>query len=398
MRSRPGVVFGYSLILLFLSRASARAVQNIQLGTLDIHPYLLTEEHYDDNIYLVPRNSPKTAAWVNVVSPGLFLRAPFHPRYEAHLDARAEFLSYSKDAEANNAFHRMAFADVLFNFPRDSSLKLYNNFIRTSDPSNSELVQRPKRNQNDAGFVSQWGVGRRLGMVLDFQHTLHRYLDDSLSAGLDRMEYLGGGGVFYRLFPKTHLSLQYHYTQIDYDFRNNTNNSRTQVVDLNLNGILSPKVTAAISAGGQWRTYPEEIPGAPSQVRTSAYKLNVEWKPSTLTSLQLVGGRSFQESIFASNRYYISDALSLEMKRILATKWTGGVQSGFEWANYPVTSSSGGVTDQRQDHNLRTGLQLAYAVQPWLSLGAHYFYRQRLSNFPVDYRNHGAGLSLKVTL
>ncbi len=397
MSAKARVIQWGALGVLLWTLPSA-AMQNIKWGTTEIHPYLLTQEHYDDNIYLVPRNNDKTASWVNTVSPGIYLRAPFHPRYEAHLDARAEFLSYSRDSDQNNAFHRMAFADVLFNFPRDSTLKLYNNFMRTSDPTTSEIVQRPKRNQNDAGFVSQWGTGRRFGTVLDFQHTLHQYQDAALAISLDRMEYRGGGGMAYRVFPKTHLSLQYHYMHIDYDFGATTNNSRTQVVDLHLNGTLSPKVTAAVSAGAQWRNYPQDIPGAPGRVLTGAYNLNFTWQPSPLTKLQLVGSRSFQESIFASNRYYISDAFSIDIKRTLGTKWTAGVLSGFEAANYPVTTSSAGITDQRSDQNFRTGAQISYALQPWLSLGAHYFYRQRKSNFPVDYGNNLTGLTLKMTL
>jgi len=377
---------------------SGGAVQNIKWGTTEIHPYFLAEEYYDDNIYLLPQGSAKKGSWVNVAAPGLYIRAPFHPRYEAHLDMRAQFLSYAKDSSQNNDFERLALADALFKFPRQSSLRIYNNFQRTSDQAESEFTQRAKRIQNDAGFTSDINVGGRLGVSVDGQHTLHRYEDDTLKPDLDRMEYVGGGGLFYRLFPKTRLLAQYHYDQIAYAFSTNTNDSRTHSAEVGVKGQISPKMVATILAGAQWRHYDEEVSGAPQNARTGSYSLNLEWQPDRLTLIKARGLRSLQESVFGANRYYVSDAAVLEMNQTFGVKWEGNLLIGFEHAQYPVATSEDGVTDTRIDKTYQAGFELNYKIQPWLSVGGRYYYRQRDSNFPLAYKDNITGVTLRIKL
>lgn len=376
------------------------AVQNLKLGNVEVNPYARIEEKYDDNIYLEANSSDRNASWINKSVPGVKLNLPLSKRYSLSVDYRWEFLSYTKDSGVNNAKHQLLDANLDLELPKDSSFKVYERFMDTTDQAFSELTERARRRQNDVGANLEWSLGKDTVLLAGGNYTAHHYRSAANATSLNREDKSIGGGFGYKVQPKTLLFGEFYYGDINY-LKNNVSDSVSRAANVGVKGKLSPKVEATLKAGGKWRRYANAltVSGVPSprSARMTTYSVNLNWKPKETCTVDLTSGRDFQESVFGANRFYRSDFWNLAYNRKMGSKWDMGLGGYFENGRYQAPSTVGGQTDRRLDQISQASVRVGYAVQKWLKLGADYVHRTRNSNFSAfNYDDNITGVNLRL--
>lgn len=376
---------------LMLTAANAGAVQNIKFGTLEIKPLVSVQQGYDSNIYLA-KNARKSAH-INRSGLGVELVNKVGSRLDLRGGYTAEFLSYSRAADINNATHHVASLGASARLPRDVDVTLDDKYLQTTDQATSELTARALRVQNTAGVKVEAPIRGKFGFNLAAQHTYHNYLATANNL-LDRQEMLAGGDVTYRVQPKTRLLLGYRYGTMAYKLASaEKGDSFYNNVHLGLTGNIAPKLTGTVKAVVQFRRYEERLNQAANRTTTGGYDAQLVWKPAELTDVKFYGARGNIETTYGDNRFYTSTvgdlALSREVRKIKA-----GLGCTYETIAFPEKTAATGK--KRLDTNTSMRLTAEYNVRKWLKAGAGYTYRIRASNEKAfDYNDNIVSLSLK---
>ena len=91
--------------------AAAGAQQNIKLGTMDVNPFMSTQESYDSNIYLTKHNAKGSS--INRTSLGFELVQKVGARLDLKGGYSMDILSYAVNTSTNNAVHHNAFVSAM---------------------------------------------------------------------------------------------------------------------------------------------------------------------------------------------------------------------------------------------------------------------------------------------
>src|SRR3989338_744878 len=180
--------------------AAAGAQQNIKLGTMDVNPFMSTQESYDSNIYLTKHNAKGSS--INRTSLGFELVHKIGARLDLKGGYSMDILSYAVNTSTNNALHNNVFFNAMARLPKDMTVSFDDKYKQTTDQATSETTERATRVENTAGVNFAAPLRGKFGFNIVVQNTYNNYLDSSLAA-LDRAENLMGFDVSYTLQPKT---------------------------------------------------------------------------------------------------------------------------------------------------------------------------------------------------
>lgn len=344
------------------------------------------EVSYDDNIYLT--NKDKKDSFINTTRAGASYMGQIpNSSLKADISAVGGYHFYSEDNDKN------AYADAL------ATAELYNDnftlgdrFLFTSDPANSELTQRAKRMNNNA-YVSyvtskkkMFSVGVKVSDVFD------RYFKARWQA-LNRNRINLGAGVYYNMSSKTSFLAEYTFTNIDYQ-TNNDNNSNGGTVALGVEGQIAPKVKGTAKATYTYRNYKHDLEGYKNNADLFGYEVSLSWQPTTRNEIRLSGDRTFEETVYTSNRYFISTGVNLYASQKLMDKFTLALTLGYDNLAYETKVDG----TKRSDDVYRVRPEVNYQFKDWLSAGVWYQYRKRDSNVTKDYEydNNKAGIFVKA--
>lgn len=404
------------------SASSARALDmswltqykrpNIRYGQLALHPRYQFTEAYDSNIYLVPRDTPARTvgggvrgSWITMNELALETVLPWRKlhTFSAGYDFAAH--TYTTQPRLNDTINQSAHADYVYAGTYGLTGRLGDRYMNTTDQAFSQLVERQRRWANtlfmELGYEPVNGL---LAGGLDASQTAHKYLSPTVGRDLNRYEQRAGFNVGYRLQPKTKLYASYHRGVIHYTVHRQIpyqdKDSKSHDLGFGVTGALAPKVAGQVEGGLTYRQYDEApIGGTTRLTRNFTVAANAVYTPTDRTSLTLAASRRLEESIDTVSRFYISNNVSLEVRRRLARKFSVSANAAFGVDKYPDTQTvDGGATGNRRDDIYQGGVQVEYDIQSWLSTGLAYAFRERDSTFTgqYNYQDHQTSWNLAL--
>src|ERR1043166_4415756 len=167
----------------FLSAAAVLAVlaafprgalaQETHLGAITITRQAEIKGLYDNNIFLT--SSTTYASGIAQFSHDIGF-AVDQKRTKAFAGYHIDLIQYDKFPGVNNAVNQEATAKLSHEPGKGSTLGASDDFKATNVPASSELVERVRRNENDAVITGETGLGPDLFVGADAGHTLHHYL------------------------------------------------------------------------------------------------------------------------------------------------------------------------------------------------------------------------------
>lgn len=344
------------------------------------------EVSYDDNIYLTKED--KKDSFINTTRAGATYMGQIpNSSLKADISAVGGYHFYSEDNDKNAYADALATAEIY-----NDNFTLGDRFLFTSDPANSELTQRAKRLNNNAylSFVTSkkkmFSVGVKVSDVFD-RYFKARWQD------LNRNRINLGAGVYYNMSSKTSFLAEYTFTNIDYQV-NNANNSNGGTIALGVEGQVAPKVKGTAKATYTYRNYKHDFDGYKNNADLFGYEVSLSWQPTTRNEIRLSGDRTFEETVFTNNRYFVSTGVNLYASQKLMDKFTLALTLGYD--NLAYETRVGDV--KRTDDVYRIRPEVNYQFKNWLSAGVWYQYRKRDSNLSKDleYDNNKAGIFVKA--
>ncbi|HAF96510.1 MAG: hypothetical protein A2021_04270 [Elusimicrobia bacterium GWF2_52_66] len=378
------------IAFLLLTTANAGAMQNIKLGTLEINPQVSVQQSYDSNIYLT-RTKPLSAN-INRTGLGVNLLNKIGSRLDLKGAYTAEFLSYSRSTNINNATHHLASLGVEARLPKSTTFILDDKYMQTTDQATSELTARALRVQNTAGAGLEAPLRGKFGFNLAAQHTYHNYLA-AVNNLLDRQEMLSGADLTFKVQPKTKLVLGFRYGTMSYKLASADNGDAFyNNWDLGLTGNIAPKLVGTIKAGVQYRRYEKSLNQAADKINTGGYSAQLLWKPAELTEVILYGKRGNVETSYGDNRFYTSNTGDITLSRQVH-KLKAGLGFNYEAIAYPeITALTG---KKRLDTNTNMRATAEYDMRKWLKAGVGYMYKNRTTN-EKDFKYHDNIVSVEL--
>ena len=352
--------------------------------------YASQEVSFDDNIYLTKEDKKTsgisaTTAGVDYSSniPGTGLNVA--------LNGKAAYNAYTEDPGKNSYFDGLASASL-----GNSVFNISDTFLYTSDPANSELTDRAKRLRNAADILVKTSANKPIGIGFFGGDVLDKYLDDEFET-LSRNSLSGGVRLYYNISPKTNIFAEYVHTVTAYDKKGDRDSS-TNSAGLGISGKISSKVTGSAKVSFDSRTYDKEIAGRENEPTVVGYNVLLTWQPSAQNAITLSGERKMEDTIYSSNRHYVTTGVSLTFMQKIYDKLEASLTTGYENMAYPEPTAPLGTSDfsERKDNIVKVRPALDYKFQQWLSAGIWYQYKSRSSNQDFDYDSNKAGAYLKV--
>jgi Putative beta-barrel porin 2 len=354
---------------------------------LKVSPFLGERVEYETNVLQVHSHSQSDVVFKTI--PGFVADYTFGP-HSASAGYRAEILRYV-DLTNQDTVHHIAAAQLNLDFPR-TRLNFRDDFVRTSDPPNTELTGRILSNTNTLKPSAEYRLTPRFSTGLAYSWIYQRFDDKSIGDLIDRDEHLVLASIFWKFIPRADVGLNYGigrttFVTADRDYTR-------QQVTISLRGDITPKLTSTFRVGWELRD-----PDNSNQESGSGFYMGGEWayKPTERTIIRLVTERSIQESTFGTTTFYTTTAAQLLAQHQLLPKLSIGARLGGGRNDYSTKDTFNGKTDFRQDWFFVAGANVEYNIQRWLRVGLEYLRTSRTSNFDpfsfVDERVSG-----KVTL
>jgi hypothetical protein len=370
---RTVLVLAMCLLAILLVWSSAKAAD---LGEwvpgLKLTPFLSEKVGYETNIFQVPSHSQGDTIFRTI--PGFVADYSFG-RHAFSLGYRAEFLNYVK-LTSQDTVNQIAAAQLILDYPR-TLINIKEDFVRTNDPPGTELAGPVLSSTNTLAPRAEYNLTSRFSVGVNASWLYQEFDDGSIGQLIDRNEYLVGTSVFWKILPKSDISLNYYYGwtrfthSTDRDYTSNT-------VTVALRGEITPKLSSTARYG-----YTVQTADHAGQVAYSGWITGGDWvyTPTERTTIVLSTLRSTQASTDGINPYYVTTSGILSATQLLLPKLSLGARIGGGINDYPDKDTINGKTAWRQDTFTLGGGQLDYNIQPWLRVGLEYLRTARTSNF-----------------
>lgn len=359
------------------SRTQAEYEPNIHLGQLELHPSGAISEKFDTNVFLEPRGQ-ESEDWITDYSVGMGGKMPLvasRPEdFVLKAAGQVDFINYLHNDKQNRIDYRGS-GRLLCDFANDFGVEVYEDFIRTADPPNSELTQLSKRYRNESGVMIDY-TREKVKIEGDFSVTTDGYLQPLNN--LSRNDWSGVGRWFYQIYPKTSVFGEMEMGSIRY-FKNTTNsNSQYWQPTVGVKGLILTKLTGSVKGGYKVQNYAESY-----AANFNAFVIygDLRYDMSERTVMNLYGHRTDNESNYANNSHYTENIFGVNFDHMLMEKlhWTS--QAFFGRNDYPTTTTEGDNTAKRKDVLWGAGTGLRYDMKKWLVATLNYDFKQRDSCF-----------------
>lgn len=341
---------------------------------------------YDDNIYLSSKD--KVDSFISSTKLGAFYEGQVpNSSLKGQFSAIGGYNAYTEKNSKNGYWDALVSAEL-----SNNNFTIGDRFILTSDQANAELTQRAKRINNTA--YASYITSREKMFSLGFKvaDIYNRYLKSDWE-GLNRNRLDLSAGAYYNLSSKTSLFAEYTYTDIDYD-KNKDNNSDGGIVALGVEGQISSKVKGIAKATYNYRNYDHSLPGIDNYADLFGYEVSLSWEPTSKDLLTLSGTRTFEETLYENNRFFIDTGVKLYASHKVKEKLTLALTLAYDNLSYKTENWSG---KKRSDDVYSLRPEVLYQFKEWLSAGVWYQFRKRTSNVDTrEYDNNRAGVFVKA--
>jgi Putative beta-barrel porin 2 len=339
---------------------------------LRVSPFLSERVEYESNVFQVPSHSQGDVIFKTI--PGVLIDYTFGA-HSLSAGYRAEILNYDQLTNQNNT-HHIAATQLLLDFPR-TLLTFKDDFTRTSDPPGTELTGPVMSTTNLVKPSAEYRLSPTFSFGPNFSYLYQRFDDSSIGDLIDRDEYLVGASVFWKVFPKGAVSLNYYYGWTNFTHasdRDYTSNSFTAA----LRGEMTAKLSSTFTIG-----YMHQSADHSGQVAFTGLITGGEtiYRPTERTTISFATLRSPQASTDGLNPYYVTTSAMLSAQHQLLAKLSIGARIGGGQNKYPDKDTINGKTDWREDTFTVGGAGINYDIQPWLRVGIDYLRTGRNSNF-----------------
>ncbi|MEK6733175.1 MAG: outer membrane beta-barrel protein [Candidatus Omnitrophota bacterium] len=344
---------------------------------------------YDDNVFLDREN--KKSDFIVTLTPGVTAYLPFSDNL-LKLDYHVDFNRFADNTSQNATNHYLS-GNLELDW-RNLTFNIYDKFSRAFERPSTEDATRVKRQDNRAGITVNFQKDR-LGIQLGFENFKRDYITPAYDQ-YDRTEYIYSLMATHQTFSKTKLLMEYDFGDIKYDHSTTNSDSNYHQLLVGAIGELTPKTTAAIKVGTQFRNYKDS--GIP-EFNTLVIYSDMIHKFSDKDALKLLFTRTANESTYQNNSYYELNNVNGIYDHFFTPKLLGFVTGVYEEHTYPRESTEGAETKKRDDKYYSAGAGLKYYLQKWLTLTLQAEHIIRNSNFGVfDYRDNLITLSAKAVL
>jgi hypothetical protein len=379
----------FLLILPFCSIVNA-AESNIHFGVLEIYPFISVEETYNDNIYRKSGDDLKND-WITRSTAGLGLVFPLIPvrkkDFLVSLDYKTILINYL-DYKDENRIDHSASAQIDLNFTNNVFIRVADDYEKTADPATSELTEPEKRFRNNAALVIS-RKKKKFGFEFGYRNIRDGY---ETRNNLDKFENVLNANLYYEIFPKTAVSVEYRSGKINYDQNTTNSDSDYQEAGLALKGRLAPKTIGIIKGGYRITDYEEE-----SKDDFTGFTVfgNITYNLKKRFVLNMYGERQPHESTFLTNSYYISNKGGLKIDIRFVYNLYFAADGFYQINNYPLDNVAGVDIEKRKDQLYGGGGSLRYELQDMIIMKLKYDYISRNSNFDFfDYKNNQYSASI----
>lgn len=361
------------LAVIILFTPLSYAAEDLKVGDAEIIPWGEIKLQYDDNIFLDPNDEKDD--FVFTLTPGISLEWPFSDnilRFDYHVDI-IEFFDYSSQDSKN---HYLS-GEAEINW-RDIRFTVYDNFSRSFERPSTEFTSRVKRKDNRAGITAKMQK-ERLGIQLGYENFIRDYISEPTYEIYDRTEHIYSFILTHETFPKTDLLFEYDFAQIRYDGSTQSDSDYHQFL-VGATGELTPKTTATIKTGYQFREY--DLAGK-SDFDSGVLYADVTHKFSDKNALKLAMSRTAEESTYGVNNYYKIENVSTTFDHYFNRKILGFITGRHQINSYPLETTEGTETKKRKDKYTSIGAGFRYYLRKWLTLTLRADHVIRDSNFDV---------------
>lgn len=371
--------------------AQSHAQGNFHIGALEVHPLGGLSETYDSNVYL--ENSNEKEDWITDVAIGANVSMPLNAQRgeDTKLAAtyKVDFLRFADQNELSRTDHR--FNGILgAAFANNWAIRFENDFLRTAEPPDNELVGLYKRFYN---LFNATVAYNREKIRFENGYSLRTDTYDRLSY-LNRNDHRYTGVIFYELYPKTSALLEWNIGRILYKRQTHNSDSKYYQVRIGFEGRYWPKTTGTIKMGYKAAEYDQA-----NKDNFSGFTIfaNLRYDISLRTSLNLYAERSSEESSYNTNSYYELNRIGFDIEHLLMQRLTLHFGPYLEYNRYPTETTENGKTDKRRDTITAVGTGLSYEAKDYLTLNLDYDYKVRDSVFETfDYDDHNVSLGARL--
>ena len=370
-----------------------------KVGSLTILPSIGLEWQSDDNVYQGNGSNNTTEKVVSDaishIKPAVMFDYKFDGRGGLKFGYKGD-LAYYETSDNNNWQSHSGLFDLNYNSPGGLIVGVNNNYTVTEDPfsNESDYLNAATRKVERWNDTLKAKVGYKLGDTLKVLGYCNYYIQDyqddvrDFSQDYNQMEF--GAGVEMALMAKTWGFLRYHYGVRDYTTETTT---VTEANDSDQNwhrvngGIAwdsGAKWSGELNLGYQSKAYENErdpLNNIYEEKNTWIAATNVKYAITEATRLGVTLNRALKETRSDTTEYNEETAYGINashtMMEILNLS-----------AAYVYTKNEYNTNNREDDTNM-VKVDVDYKIQPWLTAGAGYVYKERDSNLNAnDYKDN----------
>lgn len=384
-------ILALAVISVFCSSA-ARAEGNIKIGNAEVHPFILLEQKYDDNIFLEDANENND--WITTASPGFEMIWPLIAEREDDFLVKTQYTANIIefwDSSEQSRFDHKAKATLDLNFSNNFTLDIKEDFLKTADPPNSELTAFEKRSQNTAEIIPGY-AGEKLGISAGYKNIKDDY---NTQNNLDRFEHVGTLEVSQKVASKTDFFGEYNYGKIIYDESTTNSDSKYHQFRIGVEGDLWPKFSGIIKGGYKESDYSDS---SKEDFASCTLYGKIAYAATERCKIGVYGERASEESSYGTNSYFELNKIGFDLTHQLLDRLSLLGEASYQLSKYPDATTEGGVTDEREDDLWDVKLGLKYTLKEDMCfMGMGYEYKERDSNFATyDYGDNKVTTTLSL--
>jgi len=225
--------------------------------------------------------------------------------------------------------------------------------------------------------------------VVGYRNNYYNYKNKGFAEALDRMENLPSLGLRYQLAPKTVLSGNYQYGDVNYrntksDFRDN----RSHYVFAGVDHSFTSQLVGSLRAGAQFVDWYHAPAGARADAVNPFIDANVTYSYATGSNVQIGFRHARNATDLEAASAVLDQQSSLAYGSInhqITGKLRGSVVAQYQNSEFIGASKAVLLNGQKEDY-ISLGLTLNYRINNYLSAEAAYYYDQLASD--VNFRDY----------
>lgn len=407
-RSHRAFAAAFALVTASAGSAMAQAPGVGDVGfrvseSAGVHVGVTAEAGYDSNVFYTQAGQ-KTSSGMLRVTPWIEMsntarNGGASPVLAYTLGAAflyREYLTDDPNVKAQRGFNPSVYGSLAYSGTPTFGFTLSDQFTRAQEPPYGASMDDITRDFNLGTFRVRLTPGSgRIAAVLQYTNGLDYYENESLKYA-SNMAHGFSLDLSWKWLPKTAVFLGGGFGFISYLNPNPMIprfDSYGYSAAIGLRGLITPKVTAELSAGYADAIYSSDQPG-PSGTGNISIGAGIGYKVLQFTSLGLGYGHGFRNSPVLGN-FYELDTVGLTIGQSIARRLTLTANGRWEYRRYGGPDFSGMELD-RKDNIIIGTAQLDFYFTHWMFAGLGYAIAFNSSNVDanaagivgVDYVKH----------